>query len=326
MAKRKRLNRRVVLVISVFGVLLVAGLVYVYIENLPQAPEQYIQEANEALSRDPKNYNVAYEALVKAIDAGGDWPNVEHYLKLAELCFDRVQNDLNLSQSEKEAFYGEGINLLRNKALVQDPTFNKARRLLARHIWSRARRYDNWGLWKDYIAEVNRILKIDKDDAQLYNQRGYAKTRLAQTDPTYSEEALVDFREAVNIDKKNLDFWNSLTSFLTSIEKYDEAEEAYKQAIEANPNKAQIRVNYSVFLRERKREVEALKLIQEAIQCEPDNPTGYISLARHNISKKELDEAEKALQQAQEIDKADVRIYTHYAWIFQLRKNLHLSN
>ena len=55
MAKRKRLNRRVVLVISVFGVLLVAGLVYVYIENLPQAPEQYIQKANEALAKDPND-------------------------------------------------------------------------------------------------------------------------------------------------------------------------------------------------------------------------------------------------------------------------------
>ena len=322
MAKRKRLNRRVVLVISVFGVLLVAGLVYVYIANLPQAPEQYIQKANEALAKDPKDYEAANRALFKAIKAGGDRPNVEHYFKLAELCFDRVENDLGLSQSEKESFYGQGFDLLRNKALVQDPTFNKARRLLASHMWFHALRAQNWGLWKDYIAEVDRILKIDKDDAELYYQRGYAKTQLAKTDSTYNKEALVDYREAVNIDKKNLNFWNSLTNFLTSIEEYDKAEEAYKQAIEANPNKAQIRVNYSVFLRDRKREVEALKLVQEAIKCEPDNPTGYITLAQHNISKKQLDEAEKALQQAQKIDKTDVRIYTHYTWIFQLRKDL----
>ncbi len=322
MAKRKRVNRRVVLLISVFGVLLIAGLMYVYIMNLPQDPAQYIKKADEALAKDPKDYKAAHRALNKAILAGGDSPDVEHYLKLAELCFERYQNDLELTQSEKVAIYGQGIGLLSTKALVQDPTFNKARRLLASHWWSRALRFDTWEVWQDYIAEVDRILKIDKDDAQLYYQRGYAKSRLARIDPTYNKKALVDFQEAVNIDEKNQEFWDALTTFLVFIEKYDEAEEAYKQAITANPNKARLRLNYSIFLRNREREDEALELIRDAIQCEPDNPAGYIYLAKDHMLKKQLDEAEKALQQAQKIDKTDVNIYTHYADIFRKRKDM----
>ena len=322
MAKRKRLNRRVVLVISVFGVLFIAGLTYVYIMNLPQDPAKYIQKAEEALGKDPKDYKEAHTALSMAIQAGGNSPDVEYYLKLAELCFERVQNDLELTQSEKVALYGHGIALLHTKALVQDPTFNKARRLLASHIWSQALRFDGYAAWNDYIDEVDRILKIDKDDASLYQRRGYAKSRLAQTDPTYNKKAVVDFQEAVNIDNKNLDYWNSLSTFLTVIEKYDEAEEAYKQAIAANPNKAQPRLNYSTFLNGREREDEASKLIQEAIQCEPDNPSGYIFLTQDHMRKEQLDEGEKALQQARKIDETDVRIYTHYAQIFRLRKDL----
>jgi tetratricopeptide (TPR) repeat protein len=334
MAKKKRLNRRVLLFFCIFGGFVVLGGLYVYISNLPKDADVYIKKMQEHLAKDPKDYTEAMRLLNRAIAAGGDRPEPEYFYMMAELCFERVGEDQGLGQPEREEFYSRGLAMLQ-RALQQKRDFHKARRLLAQHYLSFAMRSGKLDRWKDYIDQLDVIL-ADEQDADLYYRRGLAYKALADKDPSMLdtdmvEKALADMQKAVSLKPDNLRFWGALTWYLEQLKRLEEAEKAYKEAIAANAENAQPLVDYAVFLRRQKRGDESLKMIQEAIARNPKSPAGLVALAEYYIAREKTDDAQKtediakakkALQQAKEVDPSDIRIYFFLNRIHRVNREL----
>ncbi|MCD4824684.1 MAG: tetratricopeptide repeat protein [Phycisphaerae bacterium] len=339
MAKRKKLNRRVLLLVVVFTIVVGAGGYSVWLLNLPKSPEFYKKQWKDALAKKPKDYQKAINAISKAIKAGGDRPDVELYYTLAEVCFDRSSNDQSLSRSERSHYYRMARSAL-DDSLVKKEDFHKARKRLAEDDWGRAIYIKtNYKLWRDFIDSLDIILS-DKSQQlpKLYYRRGVAKSFLAANDPLmYADAALADLNEAVKLDKTNVRYWDSLAKYQERLKKLKEAEKTYKQAIKANPTKAEIQVFYSRFLRRNKREKEAFKVIGDAIKADPKDTIGYLALADFYIytyqkardekdrDEKILDKAIEAIKTAKGIDKTDVRIYRRLMQIYRLKRNLPMS-
>ncbi|RKY28088.1 MAG: hypothetical protein DRP83_01335, partial [Planctomycetota bacterium] len=268
MAKKKKLNKRVVLSLAVFCVIIAICATIYIIQRLPEDPKIYINQAKVALAKSPKNYVDAAKAYDLAIANSEGLERAEYQYQYAELCFERVNKQTGLSNADKSQIYGSGFGLLR-KILQKNPKFLKAHHLLEQHLWARASRSRNWKALKDYISTVDRILKLG-DNAELYHRRGLAKMLLASSDPDiYNEPTLADLRKAVELAPNEAAYLGDLAGFLSRIERKDEAEEIYAAAIKANPKNAAILRNYAAFLQTTGRKEDAAKAIQAAIAADP---------------------------------------------------------
>jgi len=67
MAKKKKLNKRVVLSLAVFCVIIAICATIYIIQRLPEDPKIYINQAKVALAKSPKNYVDAAKAYDLAI-------------------------------------------------------------------------------------------------------------------------------------------------------------------------------------------------------------------------------------------------------------------
>ncbi|RLI72362.1 hypothetical protein DRO91_04575 [Candidatus Heimdallarchaeota archaeon] len=321
MAKKKKLNKRVVLLLAVFCVIIAICATIYIIQRLPEDPKIYINQAKVALAKSPKNYKDAAKAYGLAIANSEGLQRAEYQYQYAELCFERVNKQTGLSNADKSQIYGSGFGLLR-KILQKNPKFLKAHHLLERHLWARASRSRNWKALKDYISTVDRILKLG-DNAELYHRRGLAKMLLASSDPDiYNEPTLADLRKAVELAPNEAAYLGDLAGFLSRIERKDEAEEIYAAAIKANPKNAAILRNYAAFLQTTGRKEDAAKAIQAAIAADPQDPQGYISLARWDMQQKKYDQAAKTLAKAKELDKFQIQIYALLARLHRAQNDL----
>ena len=314
MVKRKKLNKRVILLIAVFT-LIVTGCIVYYLLQLPSDPMIFISQANAALEKSPKDYYQAEKAYLKAIEISEDLEKAENHYLLAKLFFDR-STEIGISRVDRGFYNGKGFAYLR-LILQHHPSFIKAHRLFEKKFWEiiesqffRQQRGGKAVDWKDlqsYISSVDKILKTE-DDAKLYFRRGRAKMRLATTDPaTYNEPTIADFRKAIVLQPTETQYWGTLARFYLyfkrdkEIEGDKEAKKVYQEGIKANPKKAIFLTQYAEYLIQKtswlnknereKRDEEALKVLQDAITVEPENPQSYLSLSRLYLKKKQFKEA-----------------------------------
>ncbi len=306
MAKRKKLNTRVILLIAVFTVILIAC-IGIYLWQLPSDPAVYVQQAQAALKESPRNYDKAIKAYGKAIKISEDMEQAECQYDLAELYFERA-NEVGLSPSDRRDYIGSGFGNLR-MILQHHPSFIPAHRLYEKKLWEYIGLAGDLTQTKDYIESVDKILKLE-DDAGLYFRRGQAKMRLAMNDPaTFKDPAIEDLRKAIELQPAETQYWKAYSKFFSYLKQEDEAEKVLQEGIKANPKNAAFLIEYASYLVEKKREDEAIQILKDAIALEPQNPQGYISLASLYLQKKQLTEAMEAWAQAQKIDDTQPQLY-----------------
>jgi cellulose synthase operon protein C len=95
---------------------------------------------------------------------------------------------------------------------------------------------------------------------------------------------------------------------------YQEANGAFKAAVEANPKNADYRVRWGQLFLERFNKAEAQSLFQEALELEPENPRALVAAARvaaDRFEKKAVELAEKAV----DLDPTLVEGYELLAWL-----------
>lgn len=322
MAKRKKINPRVLLVLCVLGVILVGAIVAFAIRSLPKDPTADIQTAEAEAAKTNPDWEIVFRNLGRArANTKDPKASANLWFREAELRFERVQKEPNLSRLQLDEQQQKGWGALM-QAVRQDNQHLKARMMLSQLYGAIARANpDSSKAWQNFIGELDGILSVDPKDSETYFRRAVAYAQLALTDPQYQNKAIEDFRKAVELDKTNAEYQDFLARFLVSIGQMSEAEQVLKEAIQSNPNKALIRVSYARFLRQQKRMEEAEKQIQEAVQCEPSSPLGYLDQAGNLIVKRNLDEAEAILKKAQQIAPTDVQVYAQYLLLYRLKND-----
>jgi len=301
MAKRKKLNKRVVMLLAVIGLIVVAGGVALVLYKSPKDPKVYARRGDEAFEK--RDFRAAERAYLTAI---GNSKDPVYYYKMAQLQLEWAE-DQNLSITERNDRIGIAINTLQ-KALRSDHKFVDAQQLLCEIHWK-------WlGGGKSYIDEAGKLLALAGDDHEIYFRRALANARMAMVIPEkFTEDALADFQKAIELKNDEVSYWLGMAQFLQQIKRPKELQTVLADAITINPDHAVLRVAYAQHLHRQGQTDEALKQYQEAIEQEPDNALGNIALAGFYRAENKPDEVLKALQAAKAIDDSDFRIYRDLA-------------
>ncbi len=109
------------------------------------------------------------------------------------------------------------------------------------------------------------------------------------------------------------------------LKRYEEAEKAYKKAIELDPNDAYAWFNLGNLSQNYlKRYDDAEKAYRKGIELNPNDAYAWFNLGNLlHVHLKRYEEAEKAFRKAIELDPNDADVYDNLAWFFYERqKNL----
>ena len=304
MAKRKKLNKRVVIFLVLAGAVVAAGGAALIFKNLPRDPEVYLRRARDAEAAKPPRLFDAEKDYLRAIDAASD-PKAEYYYDLARIQLE-IRKQPNIPQAERSARLGRAIDLYRT-ALRRDPQFRKAQESLTEVYWLMA---VTGGQWQAFITEADRMISMVPDDDQTYFKRAIAKSRMAETIPgTYTEAAIADFRKTIELKPDEPDHWLQLIAFLKRINRSAEAEQVFAESLETVPDSAKLRVEYAGHLSAKGEKDRALEQIQQAITREPDSTLGHLELASFYTREQDLDKAMESLEAARKVDDSDYLVY-----------------
>ncbi|MFW6132816.1 MAG: hypothetical protein ACOC8F_02890, partial [Planctomycetota bacterium] len=186
MARRKRLNKRLILLLGAFGGILVAGVLVLVLGGLPADAAAAAAEGIKAYeaaqaSIEQGEYEKAKSQLVKALKsykraADADEDNADYMYQLAVIrraLAERIPAP-TMTQTERQEYGGRYESALR-KALRRDPNHREARAALVELAWMRARNSDTG--WAEFVTEAGKLLELQQD-AETYFRRGYAHRRL----------------------------------------------------------------------------------------------------------------------------------------------------
>jgi tetratricopeptide (TPR) repeat protein len=332
MAKRKKLNKRVAILLGAMGAVLIALVVTVGIKSnlwdrfFPKDPELFVKQARAALKQ--KQYDPADEAFRDAIGAGvrARSPRLkEYYLEYSRMCLEWAKAGTGLTRTQQSERFGKAVGLLRN-ALRHDAGFIEARQDLCTLFWevagSRASRASqrDWAEiaqgWSEYVKEADELLKLTPKDHQTCFRRGVAKGILSQgIDGQFAKDALVDMNRAMELKEDEPGYWLGMIGLLARLPGRDaEVDESYQRAVEANPKDATVLIAYANYLRQKSNPEAARKRLEEAIKKDP--LLGNLAVAELDIRQGKLDEALAAVELARKADPRDARPYLRESSIY----------
>ncbi len=97
------------------------------------------------------------------------------------------------------------------------------------------------------------------------------------------DEAEAAYRKAIELNPSDATAYYNLGILLKNLKRYDEAEAAYRKAIELNPSYATAYSNLAILLRVTERAKEALSLLEKVIEIDSEDFNPYLGIA--SISK-----------------------------------------
>jgi tetratricopeptide (TPR) repeat protein len=338
MARRKKLNKRVVLLLAVLGAAVLGlGLAVVFKTGLPdwlfpKDPVALRKKAEAAF--EAKHYQTADESFRKAVQAArtGELPDLPaYYLAYAEFCHDWARAlDSGLNRAEQLERWRAAVEALR-KALRHDPKYVDAQRYLCEMFWEVV---PKWGILggggprlrdvhiqnlQEFLKESDKLVAMAPDDPEAHFRRAFAKAVLTQgAEGDMAKEALADFEKTVELKPDRHDYWLAYVTFLGTVEgRAEQVEQVFRRAVQANPRHPSLLIAYADYLRRQGNLVAAEERIGEAIDV---NPTlGYIALADHYQRLNKPDDALRVLEKAKQADPLDPRPYLSQARILASR-------
>ncbi len=317
--KRKKINPRVLILLGVLGALVLLAGAYFVVKKLPRDPAPLFAKADAAYEAGEFRQAIRFysKGLIQQQRKKIEDPDRVYDLAMSELQYATRTPELSKPQAQK--YFMRGYKRLR-QTLTIDPHHLDAHRQIAAILWRQLAR----GNPDDYIKEADEILSLldDQEDreekAGFYFRRGQAKALLIHLKPEYLDGALADFDEAIRLEPTNQDYWlTGKLRLLLQQRQYGEAERTVLAAIEANPNNAQMYVDYARVLIDSDRRSEAIAQIDKAIKVEPGNPVGHLARANFLIKDQEWDKAIASLDEAAEVDPDDLRVYRLRAFVLK---------
>jgi len=338
MARRKKINKRVAILLGAMGAVLVALAVLLAIRGcggrglidrlFPKDPLALAAKARAALVPKgvggKKDYVVAAKAYKEAIGAAqsSNAPQIdEYYYEYGKMNYDWA-TDANavLTRTQRGERLHAAVSNTR-KAINRNPKYVEAQRFLTSIFWNLAfgARKDAQ-TWNDYIKEADKLLELAPEDHQIYYRRGYAKASLAHgLEGEMAKAAIADMEMAISLKNDEVTYWLGLIGFVRRLgNRRDEVDAIFQRAVQAVQKDATILIAYADYLHRGKRTDEARKCLDEAIQRDPVH--GTLALANHYMALGKMDEALATLKQAEQLDKLEPQTYARQADIHSRKK------
>jgi len=321
MAKKKRLNKRVVALLIALGVVAVAAGGWLYVRNLPRdavasarigdgARQRGVELLEKAGSEGEGDYAQVLEAFREAEDAykeaiQADKENPEYPFKLAVLRRDwqRVPSP-PLTQQDQRVLYGGTLDAL-SAALQRDANYLPAQEMICEIRWRQAvglelaRRGDprrsRDTTWGDLVPVLDKLISLYEAQrpearqtaklAQAYFRRAQAHENLIKVNVAHVEQGLADLRKAVELTPNRAEYWTTVRDEQTGFPMTGLL--SYLQ--EYKPDEESLRAAYA-----------------EALEKNPDSAllhsqyANYLMLSWKNTS----DRAEQGMATAEQLDRA----------------------
>ena len=328
MAKRRKIDSRVVLLLVLLGVVLLVGIGGMSIWMMPRDPS--IPAAKAETSWHSGDYRDARSEYLKAIDYAQrkkDKRQAEYMFSFAQMLDEWNAKDPGLTQTDRDENSRRSRGAL-EAALRVEPDSVEIQRYLAQTWWDLAASTRNSDVFTMYAQAADRLLELQPDDAETLYRRSVAKSRQAISMGDEAVNAvLADMKRATELSPKTLEYRRGMASILALAGRPKEAEDVYKEAIESNPQTIEFRLFYADdMLWPGGRRQEAVQQVQEAIKVNPKSADAYIQLAQYQASDKDLNAANKSLQKALEVDPTNARAYAVTANLKRRSKDLSGAN
>ena len=134
-------------------------------------------------------------------------------------------------------------------------------------------------IWEDTVAKA-------PDNERAHYNLGAALAGCQQAD-----EAIVQYRKALEINPDYADAHNNLGNALANRKQFDEALAHYRKALELNPDYAKAHYNLGLALANRGRNDEAIAHYQKALAIMPNYAEAHNNLGNALANRKQFDEA-----------------------------------
>ena len=327
MAKRRRLNKRVAVLLGAMGIVLVALVLTLAIRGcggsqslldrlFPKDPVALLKQARAAQGQ--KRYDVSSKLYVEAIEAAraAGEPNVhEYYYHGARFSHEwAVSRAPGLTKTQRGELFRGAVRRL-HKALNRKPDYVKARQYLCSMFWDISRASRGQG-WPDFIREADALLKLQPEDHVTWFRRGLAKAAMSHSmEGQTAKDGIADMEKAIELKADETTYWLGLIRFLRRLETRDaQVEQTFRKAIEAVADDPGLLIDYAAYLREAGQSDEAQQFLDQAIRLDPVR--GNIALADHFVATGKLADALSILQHVTQINEQDPRAYLRQAHVF----------
>ncbi len=312
MAKRKKINRRVLILLIVLGVLVVAGGAAFFISRMEPDVNTLVGNAKEF--SDKGNHEEAAMRYARAAKMSG---KPEYWYLCAQENL-KLFEDASLSDTKRMEKRRDAYTAIQN-ALRENPKYVEAQELLCEMDWS----INNWA---DFLKNVDRLIEISPEDNPknhlYYYRRGFARAYQAKNvRGGLEDEAIADIKKAIELKPDELLYRRQLIMVLSEFKKDEDVENAFIEALEAMPDSAELRSQYASFLWGKDRKDEAIKQLEEARNRQPDSAISYITKANILLSEPNEENREKAMEALQFAKKAEPGNPGVYLMIYQILLN-----
>ncbi|MGH9937402.1 MAG: tetratricopeptide repeat protein [Blastocatellia bacterium] len=135
-------------------------------------------------------------------------------------------------------------------------------------------------------------------------------------------EARIEFRSALQIDKKMVAAQFGLGEAALALGHVQEAAEAYYEAMRLDANHLEARVRVGSLLAQYSNDEsakEAERLANEVLKKDPDYVEGHVLLANAHVAKKEWDEAQEEFERAIRLDPRRIETHLNFARYYDQR-------
>jgi tetratricopeptide (TPR) repeat protein len=316
------------------------GTAFYYLEEYDRAMENY----QKALALDNKNISVYKGLAVVHICRGNPGGAIDIYRQAVEISvnFAGIYRDIAWTMNQKK-------RVDRGEELLQ----------IASDVYSKkASYYDKLGRdfkrLKNYdraVAAYKKALNLDDKHASVYTGLAVAYIKggspdkalevyrdALKADPEFADicediarafgKELAEEREkflqvALEVDSKEASYFEKLGVYLSGLEMYDMAVEAYKKASVLNDMNASTYAMLALLYIEKGNPEEALELFRKAVKKIRFGLTDVFTTIAHTMSEKKMSvEREKLLEIASGADSQEASLYGVLAFYYYMYKDI----
>ena len=157
--------------------------------------------------------------------------------------------------------------------------------------------YNRSKVWHDGISLWSNALSTNSNSAKIYNNRGVAYSDLGK-----HNEAILDYKKALEIDPYNADSYNNLGVSLLNKKEYSQALAEFNKTLRINPHYSQAYYYIAMIYGILDNHQEAIKFCKKTIQIDPNNAKAYALLCSAYGNIGNFTEAVQAGKKAIEFD------------------------
>ena len=222
-----------------------------------------VEDYNKLININPKKYEYYFNKANAEFDNNKKTNACEDMKKSYSMIKDRLSTEFGLTHA---FLFKNCRETFSSKILKVNDLYDEA-----------FNAYDNRNI-NLCIKKYDEMIKIVPDSSYLYYNRGKFKRELEQ-----HADAILDYKKAVLLDKKNVAAWTAMGISYVHISQIENAEKSYFQAIKEDENYSIAYYDLSLIYLDKKEYEKGIKYAELAVQKDSNYTNAYLTLGEAYI-------------------------------------------